>query len=806
MKKELFVLLLFSMGWNQAILFAQTDGTKYQPKAVQKIPTKAQGFFAGEVKLLNGPFKESQEAEGRVLLSHDVDRLLAPFVIASGGKPKQPIYNGWETSVLPGVGLSFYLSGISRMYMSTGNKEYADRLNYILNELDACQRRNGDGYLLGTTGGKNIFFRIEKEGRFPDFGFWGRGEAEPYYSLEKLMSGLRDAYRVTNNPKALQISIGIGNWLAKHMSHISDATLQDLMWVEYGGMNWVLADLYADTNDKRFLELSNRWQDSITVVQMTQGKDVLNGKHDNTQFPKMSGLAARYPYSGNPNDLTGARFFWDMVVNHRSYATGGSSESEHFGPKDSLHHKLTPFTEENCNEYNMLRLTKLLFEIEPKVEYANYLERTLFNHVLSAQNTDNGQLCYFLPLMPGTQKKYDHADQFSCCTASGQDSYTRHAEYIYSHTASALYVNLFIASEVNFKEKGFSLRQETNFPDGDISKLTVSCANPEKIDLVVRNPYWANNSVSIQLNGKKQKIAASKDGYFHIQRAWNNWDVVEIKLPMIVRTESMPDDKNTVALFYGPILLAADLSAKQADELVKDDIAPALVPGQLSIDKWLLPSGNAPLTFTTTVSKPEQVHVVPLFRKRLGEYSVYWNRLTGEQWEQRLAAKEQKTSYAKKLEASTIDKINACDTVAEAKHKLFGTSETGAGNGGIMMDQKWRRSGTGAMGYEMAVSESSNNVLYMKCIGREPYETWNCNITIDGTPVKTLKLTSNDPSVTVNIWEASYPIPFELTKGKKTVKVSFEPFAGYKIQMPEGPEVEYDMHMPRVIEMRILKH
>lgn len=791
MRKQLYIYLIFLLSLSHSMLFAQPDSTKYRPKAAQVVPTKAQGFFAGEVKLLNGPFKESQEAEGRILLSHDVDRLLAPYLTASGVAPKKPKYLGWETDVLPGVGLGFYLSGISRMYMSTGNKEYADRLNYILDQLDACQKRSGDGYLLGTSGGKKMLSRVEKEGWFADFGFWGRGEATPYYSLEKLMSGLRDAYRVTNNAKALQISVGIGNWLANHMSHISDATLQKLMYTEYGGMNWVLADLYADTNDKRFIELSNRWHDSITVVQMTQGQDVLAGKHANMQFPKYSGLAARYPYSGNPGDLAGAKFFWDMVVNHRTYATGGNSESEYFGPRDSLSHTLTPFTEENCNEYNMLRLTKLLFDIEPKAEYADYLERTLFNHILSAQNIENGWLCYHLPLMPGARKSFQQADYFTCCTASGQDSYTRHGEYIYSYTGSALYVNLFIASEVNYRGKGFSLKQETNFPDADISTLTVNCVSPVNLDLAVRNPYWANNAVSIRINGKKAKVAASKDGYFHIQRTWKKDDVVEIQLPMTLRTESMPDDENMVALFYGPVLLAAELSAKQADELVKDDVAPALVPGQLTVDKWLMSTGNTPLTFTTTVLKPEQVQVIPLFRQRHGAYSVYWSKLTNDQWKQRLAAKQQKIDDTQRLEAITIDKINTCDTEAEAKHKFFGTSETGAGNGGILKDQKWRRSKTGAMGYEMEISGSSNNDLYIKCIGREPYETWNCNITIDGTPIKTLKL--HDRSFTASIWQDSYPIPLELTKGKKTVKVAFEPLAEQKMQMP------------RLIEMRILK-
>ncbi|MBC7890541.1 MAG: glycoside hydrolase family 127 protein [Ferruginibacter sp.] len=782
-------ILIVALGISPFVV-GQQNTEKNMPKATQIVPLKANGFFAGEVKLLKGPFKESQDAESKVLLSLDVDRLLAPFIISSGIEPKQPMYLGWETKVLPGVALSFYLSGISRMYMSTGNKEFLKRLNYILDELHACQIRN-DGYLLGTLGGKNIFARVEKEGYFPGFGFWGRGEATPYYSLEKLLSGLRDVYRITNNAKALDIAVEIGNWLAKHMTQISSTNLQRLMLVEYGGMNWVLADLYADTNDKRFLELSNRWHDTVAVVPTSMRMDVLNHKHANMQFPKMSGLAARYPYSGNADDLVGSTFFWETVVNHRSYVTGGNSESEFFGPPDSLSNRLTPFTAENCNEYNMLRLTKLLFEIEPKVEYADYIERTLFNHILAAQDPSNGQLSYFLPLMPGAKRVYQPLELFSCCTASGLDSYTRHGEYIYSHNKSTIYVNLFIASELTDREKGVVLSQQTDFPDTDLSTLTIKCSTGVKMDLAIRNPFWANNGVIILVNEEKQKITASRDGYFHINRNWNNNDKIKVKLPMRLRTEAMHDNKNMIALFYGPILLAADLNVKQATELVRDGVAPALITGNLPVNKWLVPNGNEPLSFTTTVMKPEQVRLIPLYRKKQGEFAVYWNTLDQDGWKERTAAKQQKMDDAKKLDLITLDQVNVKDSIAELNHRIFGTSITGYGNDGILKDQKWRKSATSAFGYELKVSDLYENRLFVQYMGRGVYESWNCHITIDGKIIESLKR-GKDDSYSVNLWQDFYQIPIELTKGKQTVKVSFVPV------------IENKMQMPGIVEIRIL--
>jgi hypothetical protein len=747
---------------------------------------------------LDGPFKESQDAEAKNLLALDMDRLLAPFLIESGLTPKGLPYLGWETNTLPGVALSFYLSGSARLYMSTGNVEFLNRINYALAELEVCQQKN-EGYILGTKNGKKIFSRVEKEGCFPEFGHWQDGEGTPYYSLEKLMSGLRDVYRICHIQKALQISTNLGNWFYKHMSLVNDVELQKLMRTEYGGINWVLSDLYADTGDNRFLELSKRWQDNITVVPTVQGKDVLNGVHANMQIPKYSGLAARYPFTGEAGDLFGASFFWENVVYHHTYATGGNSESEFFGPKDSLSHRLTPFTAENCNSYNMLRLTSLLFQIEPRVEYADYFERTLFNHILAAQNTTDSKICYFLPLLPGATRVYHKLEDFSCCVCSALDSYTRHAEYIYSHSDSAIYVNLFIASELDFKEKGIAIKQETSFPDKDITTLTINCKNAVRMDLCIRNPYWANNGVIIKINGKQQKIAASKDGYFHIQRNWLNADVVEVHLPMNLRKESMPDDKNMIALFYGPILLAANLNENEGNALLKGEVAPALVPEKLPLSKWLKPTG-VPLTFTTTVLKPTPVEVIPFFRKKTGPYSVYWQKLSENEWMQRESVKQQKMEEEKKLDLATIDRVTACNNISEKNHNLTGTSWAGHGNGsiygqdGILADWCWRISSSGSFGYDMVVSDSERNTLFCRFMGRGCYESWRFRISIDEVPIKTYiqdKLEVEAYSVVA--WHTTYPIPAELTKGKKKVTIMFEPLENNNIQMP------------RLMEMRMLK-
>lgn len=766
----------------------------YSPKAVQLKPQKVSSFSAEHVKLLEkGVFKESQQAEAKNILSLNVDRLLSPYLKEAGLAPKAAMYPGWETGVLPGVALGFYLSGTSRMLMSTGDKQYSDRINYILDQLSLCQQNNG-GFLLGTANGKKNLERVEKEGFYKDFGRWGGGEATPYYSMEKLFSGLRDVYRITHNPKALQIAARLGNWFAGHMAKVKDSDLQKIMTIEYGGMNWVMADLYADTADERFLQISKRWQDTITVVPATNGIDKLTGVHGNMQFPKFSGLAARYPYSGNSSDLKGADFFWHQVAEHRTYANGGNTEDEFFGPPDVLSKTLTPFNAENCNEYNMLRLTSLLYQIEPKVEYADYIERTLFNHIIATQNPADGKLTYQVPLVSGGEKVYQPLDFFSCCTASALDSYTRHAEYIYAHSESALFVNLFISSKVDLEKKGLSLEQQTNFPEDNISILTISAKNEVNLDLCIRNPYWANNRVSIKVNGKIQNVIPVK-GYFHLNRKWKNGDKVEITLPMQLRTESMPDDKNTVAIFYGPVLLAASLDNSDADRLVNRDLNPALVTNAIPVHQWLKPAGE-PLTFTTLFARPKQLTLMPFYKKKQGKYAIYWQKLTESELEKRESERGEYLKLIKKLDKTTIDKVSACDNADENKHGLIGGSTIGYGNGGILTDTCWRTASIGefhnSFGYIMTVSETEPNILYCNYMGRFPYETWNCNITVEGTPIATLKR-GKDVSYSTRLWDAAYVIPGELTKGRKTVRVMFEPY--------ENKEVA----MPRLVEMRILR-
>ena len=768
-----------------------TRENEYAPKAKQLVPQKVFMFNSGDVKLLDGPFKESMDAEGKYLLSLNEDRLLSPFLKEAGLTPKDSVYKGWETNVLPGVALSFYLSGLSRLYMASGNEEYLKKINYALDELERCQKETG-GYLLGTVNGIAIFERVKKEGCFQDFGHWCCGEATPFYSLEKLMSGLRDVYRVCHIKKSLDIWTGIGNWLDDLMKQIPDSELHKVMKIEYGGMNWLMADLYADTDDKRFLEISKRWQDTLTVVPCMNGIDPLTEKHANMQFPKFSGLAARYPYSGDPADLKGARFFWEQVVYYRTYATGGNSESEYFSDHDSLCKRFSPWTEENCNEYNMLRLTSLLYEIEPKAEYSDYQERILFNHSLAAQNPADCTICYFLPLMSGAHRTYGKlVDDFSCCVCSSMDHYTRHGEFIYAYDETSLYVNLFIASELNWKKKGVQLVQQTKMPFADSSVITLKCDKETDFTMKIRNPYWLASPMTLKINGEVQQPVAS-DGYISISRKWKSGDKINMTLPMSLRYESMKSDTGKIALFYGPVLLAGALNDQDAEAMTMNLFNPALVVDEKPINQWLASDGDS-MQYVTLFSQPATLKVKPFFMLKKGYYTLYWQKMTGKEYDQREKMLAKKKQSQQELDRITVDKVVVGDSINEKAHNLSGNSwiwtvteyATSCKGGRFFAD-------SAGFGYTMKLPASGPATLYCKFQGRWAYERWHFDIIAGSDTIYSIKRDKNDSSPVV-----PFTMEFPLKPGTRG--------SNGKIDILFKENEKAFRGMPRLIEARIIR-
>ena len=352
----------------------------------------------------------------------------------------------------------------------------------------------------------------------------------------------------------------------------------------------------------------------------------------------MIAAARRYEISDDQNFRDVADYFWQTVVESRTYVTGGTSNNEGWlvGPNQlAAELKLGDATNECCCAYNMLKLTRHLYEWTGDPRYFDYYERALFNHRLGAIDAD-GHTQYYLGVVPGSWRAFGTTyDSYWCCTGTGTEEFAKLNNSIYFHDQEGIYVNLFISSELTWDDGKFKLRQQTAFPNQAGTLLSaIETAQPVRMILRIRVPAWVATPASVKINGVQSDVTASAGSYLAIARVWNTGDTIEVSLPMGLRSESMPDDHSQRAILYGPIVLAGDLGrdglnddlriGPEGPELKK---APALaIPqfsaAQKSLDDWIRP-GNQPLVFQTS-GQQKDVLLRPFFQLRDARYSLYW--------------------------------------------------------------------------------------------------------------------------------------------------------------------------------------
>jgi uncharacterized protein len=609
--------------------------------AEKKVVLQAEPFPLQAVRLLDGPFRDAMLRDEKYLLSLEPDRLLSWYRKEAGLIPEAEVYGGWEAQGVAGHILGHYLSACSHMYASTGDKRFLDRVDYIVDKLAECQRANGNGYFAAIPNGKVIFAEIARgEIRSQDFGL--NGGWVPWYTLHKEFAGLIDAYQLCGNAKALEVATKLADWAEATTKDLTEEQWQKMLVCEQGGMNEALANLYALTGKPAYLNLAKKFYHKAVLDPLANNEDVLNGLHSNMQIPKVIGAAQIYELTGEEHYAAIAKFFWERVALDRSYVIGGNGDREHFFPVDDFANHLTAETAETCCTYNMLKLTRHIFEWSPDAAAMDFYERALYNDILASQDPATGMFVYLMSLKPGGFKTYSTPeDSFWCCVGSGMENHAKYGDTIYFHNDTSLYVNLFIASELSWPEKNLIVRQETKFPESEMTQLKFQCENPVQIALKIRWPSWAGK-ISVRVNGKKQKISGNPGSYFSLDRNWQNGDRVEIRLPMKLHAEPLPGATNMVALLYGPIVLAGELGAnglpdpyaKNQTEFVKWPApqAPVFIGDQKS---WLthVKAAGRPLTFRTiNLGRPTDVTLIPLYRLHHERYSVYWNLMSESEW------------------------------------------------------------------------------------------------------------------------------------------------------------------------------
>ncbi|MCR4603667.1 MAG: glycoside hydrolase family 127 protein [Prevotella sp.] len=670
--------------------------------ATAQLPTRIETFPIGSVRLGKSQFLNNQQQDIHYLLGMDADRLLAPYLKGAGLEPKAENYTNWENTGLDGHIGGHYLSALSYMYAATGNQEIATRLDYFLSELQRCQQASGNGYLGGVPNPKQIWSEIAQGNiRAASFGLNDRWV--PLYNIHKIYAGLRDAYLIAGRKEAKTMLVKLTDWMIDEVKNLSDGQIQEMLRSEQGGLNETFADVAAITGDKRYLRLAHQFSDQQMLQPLLHGEDNLTGKHANTQIPKVIGYKRIADIEGLADWDKAAQFFWDVVVAQRSVSIGGNSMREHFNPTNDFSELLeSEQGPESCNTYNMLRLTKMLYQTSADKSYIDYYERALYNHILSIFNPVQGGFVYFTPMRSGHYRVYSQPQtSMWCCVGTGIENPARYGEMIYAHEGEDLLVNLFIPSILTWD--GLTVTQENRFPTEPSTTLKLTMKKARQFALKIRMPKWCTG-MNVVVNGQ-QASATSTNGYLAIDRKWQDGDVVKVNLPMHLSAETTPDGKPQYSFLYGPIVLAAKTGTDRQDGLYADDsrgghIAngpkipltqmPAMIGSKDSVLSHLQPVADKPMNFrltSLTLPQFEGMTLQPFYQLYECRYQIYFPLFSQQEWtaqRQQMAAREQARMA---LEAQTVDKVFCGEQQSENDHFFADENSRNGAEG----DTHWRR-------------------------------------------------------------------------------------------------------------------
>ncbi|AOZ92650.1 glycoside hydrolase family 127 protein [Paenibacillus crassostreae] len=653
------------------------------------------------------------EKEMAYLLSYDPDRLLVGFREVAGLPAKATIYPGWEDTEIRGHTLGHFLTACAQAYMQNRNADLLAKLEYIIDELSLSQLDNG--YLSAFP--ETLFDNVEK--RKPAW--------VPWYTMHKIIAGLIIVVEGTGNQTAYDIVAKLGDWVADRTSKWSKELRKTVLAVEYGGMNDCLYDLFKLTKSSRHLEAAHQFDEINLFEAIRSGQDILKGKHANTTIPKFLGALNRYLTLGESEIFyrEAAEKFWDMVVYHHSYITGGNSESEHFGDSDLLDGKRSDITCETCNSYNMLKLTRELFKLTQDIKYADFYENTYMNAILSSQHPDTGMTMYFQPMATGYFKVYSSPfEHFWCCTGTGMESFTKLNDSIYFQLDQQLYVNQYVSSQLDWSEQNIKITQNTDFPYTDKAQLMIETVDhsDKHFTMCLRIPEWASGEISFTINGEHIQPKV-RDGYAHIERVWMNGDSLQLRIPMVASYYPLADAPNVVGFKYGPVVLSAALGTEDMIEsktgvivsvptkrmLVKDFVTPV----GMNVQEWFNDFDqhfvrlNDDLAFVLRNTDEEKRLVfTPHFKQHNERYGIYWNFVEADS--DALRDHQKKSHQQLLLKENTIDSVQVGNDQYELEHYIQG-EHTYAGSFEGLNGR--RAEANGWFSYEMKVLPGQRNGL-----------------------------------------------------------------------------------------------
>ncbi len=606
------------------VVDARLEGGK--PVTHEAVPWKVLPFPNQQVRLLDGIFKQELEINQGYLESLPNNRLAHMFRLTAKLPSSAVPLGGWESPTCELRGHfsgGHYLSASALLYAATGDPDVKEKADRLVATLAQCQKAHGNGYLSAFP--EELFDRLRD----------GKPVWAPFYTLHKIMAGHLDMYTHTGNEQALQTLQAMADWVGRWVAPLSDDQMQRVLEVEQGGMLEVLCNLYAVTGKEQYLWTARHFDHHQVFDPLADYKDELTGLHANTNIPKIIGAARQYEVTAQPRYRHIAAYFWEEVTSRRTYCTGGTSFDEHWvGQPGKLGKEVGQNMEECCCGYNMLKLTRHIFGWTADPRAMDYYERTLFNSRLGTQDP-HGLKSYFLPLGRGWWKYYNSPlDSFWCCTGTGAEEFSKFNNTIYFHDDAGVYVNLFIASELDWPEKGLRLTQQTKFPEQEGTTLTLRLQHPTMLALNLRIPYWAVQGGSVEINGERLAAFSNPSSYLSLTREWKDGDRVDLRLPMSLHVAPIPGDDTQPAIMYGPLVLAGLLGSQGLTEkntYLGSNTSPGGVPvsvpeiERFSTDprRWVEPVPSQTLTFQAMVAG-RRVPMIPLYKVHGERYVVYW--------------------------------------------------------------------------------------------------------------------------------------------------------------------------------------
>lgn len=746
-------------------------------------------FSIADVTLLDGPLKHARDLNINTLLKYDVDRLLAGFRKEAGLSPKAKMYENWDG--LDGHIAGHYLSAMAMNYSATNNPACKKRLLYMLSELKACQEANtrnytdwGNGYVGAVPNGKKIWSTLQKA-NFEAF----KAAWVPWYNVHKMYAGLRDVWSYTGNEDAKRIFLKFCDWGINITAALTDAQMQSMLDTEQGGMNEIFADAYQITHDEKYLQAAKRFSHRVLLDAMAAENDNLDNKHANTQVPKAIGFERIAEVANDQVYDRAGSFFWQTVTTNRSLAFGGNSRREFFPSINSSIDFINDVEgPESCNSYNMLKLSEDLFRMHPQAKYADYYERTLFNHILSTQHPEHGGYVYFTPARPNHYRVYSAPNQAMwCCVGSGLENHGKYNQFIYTHQQDSLFVNLFIASSLNWKEKGIQFKQETTFPNEEQSRFSV-VSGAARFTLMIRNPNWVKEGTfKLSVNGKIISQSSSPSSYVAIERFWKKGDLIQVSFPMTNSIVQLPNVSTYIAFMHGPILLGAKTNKEDLKGLIADDSrwgqiaggkklplqqAPIIIDDSMaSLSGKIKPIAGKPLIFRFQQVKlinAQDLLLQPFYSIHDSRYMMYWMTLTKKQYQVYLDSIAVKEKNELALQKRTIDFVAPGEQQPEADHFIQKQNS----NTGNFLDAFWRDARDGGFfSYQLNTKQQTNCNLLVRYWGNEKGNR-QFEIYVDDQRLMTENIT--DKWKDQQFHDVEYVIPNSLIHQKNQINIKIQ--------------------------------